>query len=168
MNKALFLDRDGVINIERNYVYLIKDFIFREEIFKICSAAMHKGYLIIVVTNQAGIGRGFYTESDFYKITNFMLKEFELRNIYITKTYFCPYHPIYGIGKYLKDSNDRKPRPGMLLKASKEYNIELSSSIMIGDKITDKLASENAGIKHYIDSTKEKWLIDSLVLLSSN
>ena len=147
MNKALFLDRDGVINVEKNYVYKIEDFEFIDGIFELAKSYQEKGFLIIVITNQAGIGRGYYTEEDFHKLNNWMIEQFKQRGIEITEVYYCPYHPTHGIGEYLKDSYDRKPNPGMILKAQEKYNIDLSQSILIGDKESDIEAGRNAGIK---------------------
>lgn len=146
MNKALFLDRDGVINVEKNYVYKIEDFQFIEGIFELTKAFQDKGYLIIVITNQAGIGRGYYTEADLHKLNEWMIEQFKQRNITITEVYYCPYHPTHGIGEYLKDSFDRKPNPGMILKASEKYDIDLTKSVLIGDKDSDIKAGRSAKI----------------------
>ncbi|MCS1394251.1 HAD family hydrolase [Lysinibacillus boronitolerans] len=146
MNKALFLDRDGVINVEKNYVFKIEDFEFIEGIFELIKTFQDKGYLIIVITNQAGIGRGYYTEEDFHKLNDWMIEQFKQRGITITDVYYCPYHPTHGIGEYLKDSYDRKPNPGMILKASERYSIDLKQSVLIGDKDTDIKAGQAAGI----------------------
>ena len=93
MKKALFLDRDGVINKEKNYLYKIEDFEFIDGVFDTCRYFQDLGYLIIVITNQAGIARGKYTEKDFEILTTWMLKEFEKENITISKVYYCPHHP---------------------------------------------------------------------------
>jgi len=145
-NRALFLDRDGVINIERDYVHRQQDFEFREGIFEICQAAQSLGYLLLVVTNQAGIGRGYYTETDFFQLTDWMLKEFSKRRIYIARVYHCPYHPVHGIGSYRLDSPDRKPKPGMLLRAQADFDLDLRASVLIGDKLSDMHAAEAAGV----------------------
>tara|TARA_B100001250_G_C19810000_1_gene795297 strand:- start:1769 stop:2287 length:519 start_codon:yes stop_codon:yes gene_type:complete len=165
MNKALFLDRDGVINYDFGYVYEIDKFIFRNEIFKICQVAQNKGYMIFVITNQAGIGRGKFSESDFNYINEYMISEFNSKGIKIQKTFYCPYHPLYGKGKYLKSSYDRKPNPGMLLKAIKEFNINVHQSIMIGDKETDHIASIRSGIDFYVDASKPNWVSKFLEIL---
>ena len=149
-NKALFLDRDGVINIDKGYVYKIEDIEFIDGIFELCKYVISRNYLIIIITNQAGIGRGLYSEHDFKVLTDWIEKVFLSNGIFIDKTYFCPFHKIHGKGKYLKDSFDRKPNPGMILKASKEKSINLSNSILIGDKISDLLAGEAAGIGNNI------------------
>lgn len=149
-NKALFLDRDGVINIDHGYVGKIEDFDFIDGIFELCQKAQDKGYLIIIVTNQAGIARGYYTEEQFLELTKWMENEFKKKEIHITKTYYCPYHIDAKITQYKKDSEDRKPKPGMLLKAIDKFNIDPKKSIMIGDKKSDIEAGRGAGIRKRI------------------
>ncbi|MCP4670086.1 MAG: HAD family hydrolase, partial [Desulfobacula sp.] len=117
---ALFLDRDGVINVDRAYVNRPDDFEFIDGIFEICSQAKKLGYKIFVITNQSGIGRGLYTEHDFLKLTDWMNQVFKTRGINIDKVYFCPFHPEHGIGEYKKVSLCRKPAPGMIHKAAEE------------------------------------------------
>lgn len=142
MNKALFLDRDGVINKEKNYLYKIEDFEFIDGVFETCKYFQDNGYLIIVITNQAGIARGKYTEDDYQTLTNWMIKEFEKNNIKISKVYYCPHHPDFS-----GDCECRKPNPGMILQAKKDFDIDLSQSILVGDKNSDIEAGINAGIK---------------------
>jgi D-glycero-D-manno-heptose 1,7-bisphosphate phosphatase len=145
-NRALFLDRDGVINHDAGYTVRIEDFHFIDGIFELCREAKRLGYLIIVVTNQAGIGRGYYSEHDFLLLTEWMKAKFAEQGAPITEVYFCPYHAEHGIGEYKKESSDRKPNPGMLLKATEKYQIDLANSIMIGDKESDMEAAKRAGI----------------------
>lgn len=141
MNKALFLDRDGVINVEKDYLYKIDDFDFIDGIFELCEYYISRGYLIFVVTNQSGIARGFYTENDFNTLTSWMIKEFLKHNIKIQKVYFCPHHPdITG------QCECRKPNPKMLFDAMNEFDIDMSNSIIIGDKQRDIDAGLNAGL----------------------
>ena len=147
MHKALFLDRDGLINIDHAYVYRQEDFDFVDGIFEVCRAAQAKGYELIVVTNQSGIGRGYYTEADFHVISNWMLDQFKQNGVLVKDVYFCPYHPISAKGDYKKDMPCRKPHPGMLLDASKDHQIDLSQSIMFGDIVKDVEAGEAAGVK---------------------
>ncbi|HYQ58839.1 MAG TPA: HAD family hydrolase [Draconibacterium sp.] len=140
-NKALFLDRDGTINIEKNYVYKIEDFEFTPGIFKLVKSYHDEGFLIFVTTNQSGIARKYYTEEDFCRINTWMADKFEEQNIKITKVYHCPHHPdITG------DCLCRKPNPGMLLQAIHEFNIDPANSVLIGDKKRDILAGQRAGI----------------------
>ena len=157
MHKALFIDRDGVINREKNYVYRIEDFEFMDGIFEVLRAFQSNNFRIIVVTNQAGIARGIYSEDDFESITKWMLDEFANRGIEISDVFYDPYHPVHGIGKYKKDSYDRKPRPGMLLKASEKHDIDMKSSYLIGDKLSDIEAGSRAGLRHLFLLKSEKY-----------
>jgi D-glycero-D-manno-heptose 1,7-bisphosphate phosphatase len=145
--KALFLDRDGVINKDSGYVHKKDAFFFIEGIFSLAAAAREKGYLIIVVTNQAGIGRGYYTEEDFSQLMAWVQGEFRKRGADIDAVYFCPFHPVHGIGKYKRESRFRKPEPGMILLAAEEHGIDLQSSVLVGDSPTDMQAGLAAGVK---------------------
>jgi D-glycero-D-manno-heptose 1,7-bisphosphate phosphatase len=149
-NKALFLDRDGVINHDYGYVHKIDNFDFIEGIFDLVREAKQKDYLVIIATNQAGIGRGYYSEEDFIFLMDWVRDKFLLNKGYIDDVYFCPYHPIHGKGLYRKDSNLRKPKPGMFQKAARNHEIILSDSILIGDKTSDIEAGLAAGIKSNI------------------
>jgi D-glycero-D-manno-heptose 1,7-bisphosphate phosphatase len=149
-SRALFLDRDGVINVEKNYVYRIEDFEFIDGIFELCALAQNRGFKLIVITNQAGIGRGYYTETDFQHLTNWMLNVFRERGIVIDRVYHCPYHPTAGIGEYRRESFDRKPNPGMILKARKDFDLDLPQCVLIGDKDSDIEAGWAAGVGHLI------------------
>lgn len=128
-NKALFLDQDGTINVEKNYVYKIEDFIFIDGILELNKSYQDKGYLVFIVTNQAGIARGFYTQKEYYVITEWMIKKFRENDVEITKVYYCPHHP-----DFTGSCNCRKPNPGLILKALKEFNIDPKKSVLIGDK----------------------------------
>jgi D-glycero-D-manno-heptose 1,7-bisphosphate phosphatase len=145
-NKALFLDRDGVINIDNDYVHSLQDFHFREGIYELCRAAQTLGYLLLVVTNQAGIARGYYTEADFLELTEWMTQKFAEEQIQIARVYYCPYHPTHGLGKYKRDSHDRKPNPGMLLRAQIDFHLDLAKGVLIGNKLSDMQAAKAAGV----------------------
>jgi len=149
---ALFLDRDGVINIEKNYLHKKEDFEFIDGIFDLCHYYQEKGYLIIVVTNQSGIARGYYSEVDFSNLTFWMIDAFASKGIEITQVYHCPHHPdISG------ECECRKPNPGMLLQAGKEFNIDFDSSLLVGDSERDIEAAYNAGVKEtYLFSEETK------------
>ncbi len=146
MQRALFLDRDGVINVDHAYVHTKESFDFIDGIFELVRQARELDYLVIVVTNQAGIGRGYYSEDDFLVLTDWMKAEFVARGTFIDGVYYCPSHPVHGVGKYLTDSSMRKPAPGMLLKARDEFEIDMANSIMVGDKRTDMEAGEAAKV----------------------
>ena len=165
MKKALFLDRDGVINKEKNYLYKIEDFEFIDGVFETCRYFLQNGYIIIIITNQAGIARGKYTEDDYKVLTDWMLKEFEKENIKISKVYHCPHHPDFS-----GECECRKPNAGMILYAQKEFDIDLGQSILVGDKNSDIGAGINAGIKkNYLIDTGHKITENKYnVLLLSN
>lgn len=143
---ALFLDRDGVINEDLNYVHRVEDFRFIEGIFPLCRRANRADMSIIVVTNQAGIGRGYYTENQFQDLNQWMVARFLDEGVVIDGVYFCPFHPVHGIGRYQMASEDRKPAPGMILRAGAEHDIDLPRSALIGDKASDIAAAKNAGV----------------------
>jgi D-glycero-D-manno-heptose 1,7-bisphosphate phosphatase len=145
-SKALFLDRDGVINVDKHYVWRIEDFEFLPGIFELCRTGQALGFIPIVATNQAGIGRGYYTEQDFLTLTEWMLGEFRARGIGIGCVYHCPYHPTEGIGEFRRDSPDRKPNPGMILRAKDDLGLDLSQSVLVGDKDSDIDAGRAAGV----------------------
>ncbi len=168
--KALFLDRDGIINIEKEYLYKIDAFEFINGIFETLYYAQTKGYLLIVITNQSGIGRGYYSEKDFLSLNQWMCEQFEKNGINISKVYYCPHKPD-------ELCNCRKPMPGMLQQASKEFGIDFDNSIIIGDKESDIKAGKAVGIKkcilarsgHHIaeSSTEADFVIDSVKELIS-
>ncbi len=146
MRPALFLDRDGVINVDRGYVHRPADFEFVDGIAELCSRFGARGYVSVVVTNQAGIGRGLYTEADFDALTKWMLDALTTRGVHIERVYHCPYHPEHGVGRYRRESQDRKPNPGMLLRARDELDLDLAASALVGDKVSDMEAAVRAGV----------------------
>ena len=146
MNKALFLDRDGVINEDSHYLYRIEDVRWVSGIIPLCLTAQSLGYKLVVVTNQSGIGRGAYTDADFHKLMDWMRAELGQHGITLDAVYYCPYHPL-GIGDYAVDHEDRKPSPGMLLRGAGELNLDLAQSILVGDRCTDLGAANNAGFR---------------------
>ncbi len=147
-DRALFLDRDGVINVDRNYVYRMRGLRIRARHLRSVPAAQEASFVPIVVTNQAGIGRGLYTEDDFRRLTAWMLERFPQRGVRIGRVYHCPYHPTAGIGAYRRESFDRKPNPGMILKARDELALDLANSVLVGDKDSDIAAGRAAGVGH--------------------
>ena len=146
-SKALFLDRDGIINVDHGYVHKIEDFDFTDGIFDVCRHALELGYLIIVITNQGGIARGYYSIKQFERLTSWMKEQFKAQGIKITDVYFCPHHPKHGVNNYVQTCHCRKPDPGMILTAQAKYQISLKDSILIGDRYSDIQAAESAGIK---------------------
>jgi len=141
--KALFLDRDGIINVDDGYVSKIEDFEFVEGIFDLVRLFSDAGYLIFVVTNQSGIGRGYYTGEDFSTLTEWMISEFRGKGIFLEKVYHCPHSPE-------ENCLCRKPETGMIEKAINKYDIDLAGSWMIGDKQSDMDLAANAGVGHSV------------------
>ena len=146
-NHALLLDRDGVINVNHGYVHHPENFELIDGIFEVARAAHANGYKLLVITNQAGIARGYYSEKQFHQLTAWMCNEFLNEGAPIEKVYFSPFHPTEGLGKYKKDDVSRKPRPGMILQAQREMNLDLGNSILIGDKASDIQAGIAAGVR---------------------
>lgn len=137
MRKALFLDRDGTVNVEKNYLYKPADFEFVPGILELCRGAQSLGYDLVIATNQSGIARGYYTEEDFQTLTLYMKSQFGRHGITILDIFHCP---------HLQRHEDRKPEPGMFLKAASQYGIDMASSLSLGDKERDIEAGIRAGI----------------------
>ena len=145
--RALFLDRDGVINQEVGYLHRAEDVRWVEGIVPLCHRAQSLGYKLVVVTNQAGIARGYYTAQQFEDLMAWMRAELAGEGITLDAVYHCPYHPEHGIGEYKREHEDRKPGPGMLLRAARDLELDLSRSIMIGDRCSDIAAANIAGLR---------------------
>lgn len=144
--KALFLDRDGVVNVDKNFVHTQAEFEWMSGIFELCRKAHEAGYLLVICTNQSGIGRLLYSESQFLALTEWMKQRFSQESAPLTAVYFCPFHPEAGKGQYCRPSLDRKPAPGMFLKARDAYHIDMQRSIAIGDTARDAEAAYAAGV----------------------
>lgn len=147
---AIFLDRDGVINHDSGYVYKVDDFEFIDGAIEAMQQLKKAGWLLVVITNQAGIARGYFTEQDFMSLTEWMDWSLADRGVDLDGIYFCPHHKDYGNETYKQDCACRKPKPGMILDATAELNIDLTQSWIVGDKGSDLQAGENAGIPNRI------------------
>ena len=160
--KTIFLDRDGVINKDFGYVHKWDNFEFINGSLIALQNLTKNNFQIIIVTNQAGIARGLYTEIDLQILTTKFFNFCKKNKVKILDLMFCPDHIDGVIPKYTKCCNNRKPKPGMFIKASKRYNLELKSCIMVGDNITDIQASTSAGIiKNYLVDNKNKNIIST-------
>jgi D-glycero-D-manno-heptose 1,7-bisphosphate phosphatase len=155
--RALFLDRDGVVNVDHAYVHRPEDTTWVPGIFALVAAATAAGFLPIVVTNQAGIARGLYDEAAFRHYTAWMHAEFARRGAPLLATYHCPHHPTAGLGVLRVACGCRKPEPGMLLRAITEWHITPQGSCLLGDKPSDLAAAHAAGVQH-------AWQVDDCVL----
>ncbi len=147
---ALFLDRDGVINVDYGYVHKKENFEFIDGIFELVRYANRLGFLVIIVTNQAGIARGYYTEEIFSKLMLWVKSEFKKNEAEIDAVYYCPHHPSHGHDSYLVKCTCRKPGPGMFLTARDDHKINMKRSIMLGDSTSDIFAAESSGVGHSI------------------
>ena len=147
MSRALFLDRDGVVNQDLGYVCRPKEFVLMPGVVGLIKSANDLGMPVIIITNQAGIGRGHYSEADFFQLNNWMRGFLLSMGALIDAVYFCPFHAEFGIGRYKRDSFLRKPDPGMLLRAAFEFGLDLTESVLIGDKLSDVLAGHAAGLR---------------------
>ncbi len=146
--RALFLDRDGTINVDKHYVYRPQDFEWIPGIVELCQAAQNAGYAIIIITNQSGIERGYYTEQDYHNFMRFLSALFIEQGVSITGALHCP---------LLHDTQNRKPAPGLFLQAAEQWDIDMAASLSLGDKERDVQAGINAGVgRNYLlsaDST---------------
>jgi D-glycero-D-manno-heptose 1,7-bisphosphate phosphatase len=147
MTRALFLDRDGVVNEEVGYLHRADEVRFVDGIFSLCRTAAGLGYRLIVVTNQAGIARGYYSEADFEALMEFMRGELRSEGVELDAVYYCPFHPEHGVGKYKQEHEDRKPGTGMLRRGAREFGVELSESVLVGDRCSDLGAANAAGLR---------------------
>jgi D-glycero-D-manno-heptose 1,7-bisphosphate phosphatase len=151
--QAVFLDRDGTVNQDIGYLYRKEDLEFipnAPEAIKLFNNCLFK---VVVITNQAGVARGFYREADVRRLHELINQELRKYEAYIDAFYFCPHHPTAGVGRYRVDCDCRKPKPGLILKAAQEHNLELSQSFMIGDKMDDVRAGRNAGVQSLLVKT---------------
>ncbi len=147
INKAVFLDRDGVINYDYGYVHKIKNFKFKKKVFEAVKFLNKINYLVIIITNQSGIGRGFYTKRDLMVLHNWMKKKFKQKGAYIDDIYFSPYFE-HSKKKYsYKEKLRRKPNKGMIDEAKRKWLINIKDSFMIGDRTVDKKLADKAKLK---------------------
>jgi D-glycero-D-manno-heptose 1,7-bisphosphate phosphatase len=143
---ALFLDRDGVVNVDKGYIHKPEECEFIPGIFALAARARDAGMPVIIVTNQAGIARGYYSEAQFQAFTEWMQDRFAQQGAPIAAVYYCPHHPTAGLGVYRCLCSCRKPAPGMLLMARDTFDLDLTRSAMVGDMPTDMLAAAAAGV----------------------
>ena len=144
--RAAFLDRDGVINIDHGYVFRREEFEFVPGTLAACAQLHRQGMLLVVVTNQSGIGRGLYSEDDFRRLSAWMSAEFAAAGAPLAGVYHCPHHPQAALAQFRLACDCRKPAPGLLLAAARELSLDLSRSVLFGDKASDIEAALAAGV----------------------
>jgi D-glycero-D-manno-heptose 1,7-bisphosphate phosphatase len=152
MKRAVFIDRDGTINEEKEYLYRSDEFVFIPGVPQAIRMFNEAGFLVIVVTNQSGVARGYYTEEDVLQLHRHIASLLEHQGAHVDAWYFCPHHPS-GRGSYALPCRCRKPQPGMLMEAAVHFGIDLESSIMIGDKVIDLQAGDAAGCRSVLVRT---------------
>jgi D-glycero-D-manno-heptose 1,7-bisphosphate phosphatase len=152
MHRAVFIDRDGTINVEKDYLYLVDDFEFLPGAVEAIRLLNEAGFLVVVVTNQSGVARGYYTEEDVLLLHRHIASQLELQGARVDAWRYCPHHPS-GRGSYSLPCRCRKPLPGMLLEAASRMDIDLTASVMIGDKIIDREAGMAAGCRSILVRT---------------
>jgi D-glycero-D-manno-heptose 1,7-bisphosphate phosphatase len=144
--RAAFLDRDGVVNLDHGYVFRQQDFQFVPGTLAAAAALAARGFVLVVVTNQSGIGRGLYTEQDVAVLHAWMRQQFAGAGAAVAGVYYCPHHPVDATGQYRVECDCRKPAPGLLLRASHELDLDLARSVLFGDKESDLQAALAAGV----------------------
>lgn len=145
-NKAVFLDRDGTVNVEKDYLHRTEDLEFEENIPETLKYLYDKGYKLIIVSNQSGIARGYFTVQDVEHLHSFMRKKAEDAGFKIEKFYYCPHHPEGTVPEFSFECSCRKPGTGLIDQAVKDFDIDVSASYMIGDKAADMIAGKRAGL----------------------
>ncbi|MCX8728573.1 D-glycero-beta-D-manno-heptose 1,7-bisphosphate 7-phosphatase [Gilliamella sp. B2838] len=172
MKPAIFLDRDGTINVDYNYVHAIDKFDFIDGVIEAMQELKKMGFLLVITTNQSGIARNIFTEEQFNTLTEWMDWSLQDRGVDLDGIYYCPHDPL------IDKCECRKPSPGMIQTAAKELNIDIASSYMVGDRVSDLLSGKKAGVKKTVlvktgDAITEEalaqadWVIDSLADLPS-
>jgi D-glycero-D-manno-heptose 1,7-bisphosphate phosphatase len=144
--RALFLDRDGVINEDIGYLVQARDARFVPGVFSLCRAAQRLGYKLVVVTNQSGIARGYYTEEQFHTLMDWIKERLAREGVTLDAVYYSPDHPDFPVGTFKRPADWRKPGPGMLLAAADDLNLDLSASVFVGDNCTDVTAGNAARV----------------------
>lgn len=144
--RAAFVDRDGVINLDREYVHRSEDFEFVQGVFAAARRLKDMGFALVVTTNQSGIGRGLYDVAQFDALTDWMKRRFADEGAPLAGVYYCPHHPTDALGPYRRECDCRKPGPGMLLAAAADLDLALGASAMFGDRASDLVAARTAGV----------------------
>ena len=150
---AVFLDRDGTINVDHGYVFRPEEFQFIPGAPQAIRLLKEAGCLVIVVTNQAGVARGLYEEADVHELHRYLDQELASHGAAIDAYYYCPHHPEKGREPYLRECACRKPLPGMLFQAAADFSLELASSYLVGDKDSDIRAGVAAGCRSILVET---------------
>lgn len=172
---AVFLDRDGTLNVDYGYVGEISRFQFIEGVIEACLQLQQLDYVLVLVTNQSGIARGYFSEAQFHTLNDWMTQILAQHGVRLAATYYCPHHP-EGTGVYRQHCHCRKPQPGLLLTAQQQLTVDLARSYLVGDTLADLQAATAAGIgtKVLVRSgqritpqavAEANWVLDTLAAL---
>ena len=169
MNKAIFLDRDGTINIDKSYVYKREDFLYIEGVIDGLKRLQDMGFLLVIISNQSGIARGYYSEKDFESLTAWMIEDLRQKGINISGVYYCPHLPEGKLKKYAIHCDCRKPKTGLFFRAKEELDIDLDHSFAMGDQLRDLSITENTGVRGiWITDANDEILESSKIRKCSN
>ena len=146
----MFLDRDGVINEDTGHLYKICDWIFTTNCLKALKAIVEKGYQLIIITNQAGIAKGYFTVEDYERLTDWYIDVLKAHEIPILDVFYCPHHPQGKVVQFTQQCKCRKPQPGMIKRGLDKYEIDMDNSVLVGDKASDVQAGFGAGLKKLV------------------
>lgn len=147
LKPAVFLDRDGTINVEKNYLYRIEEFEYKPGVIEGLKKLDDMGFILVIITNQSGIARGIYTEEDFRKLNGWMLVDLEDKGVKISGVYHCPHHPRGRVPEYAVRCRCRKPSTGLFWRAQKELQIDMDKSFAIGDRLRDLTVCKESGVQ---------------------
>ena len=161
-NKCFFFDRDNTLINDKGYTYKKKDLRWKLGVTSAIKFLNSKNFLVIVITNQSGVARGYFKEKDVKAFHNYMNEQLIIKEAVINDFFYCPFH-IKGIGKYKKNSPDRKPNDGMIKKAVKKWNIDLKKSFFVGDSLEDKLAAKKSNLKFYKTTNNLNFLVKKII-----
>lgn len=154
-NKAIFLDRDGTLNVDKDYLHRIEDFEWLPGALQALRKLEKLGFLLVVLTNQSGIARGYYSERDFLELNRWMIGDLERQGIHVAKVYYCPHHPRAALAEYRVECDCRKPKLGMFERAIREMHIDVDRSYAIGDKLRDCAICQKTGCHGFLIGEKE-------------
>lgn len=162
-NKAVFLDRDGTINIDKNYLYRIEDFEYKPRVIEGLRLLQNRGFLLVIITNQSGIARGIFTEEQYLSLNDWMIKDLARKGINIAASYYCPHHPEAVIPQYRKKCKCRKPGIELFEKAIADLDIDQNNSYAIGDRERDLFICVHRKIKGFLIDSDNYRRIDERI-----